>query len=623
MTDPYRYSEYRDQADWLPACADTLANHLTGRSDWATIELFYPQLTGPDTRGTNDGPTLMPFDFTQITIFDPLTPTQTIPDPTFYFLTEGGQRVQPAKGTRGFLLKDDTWLLDVGEPAIDHILARGAKGGDRLCVFDAASSRLGCETIQRGDDQMVLYAFPEWHPEIVVTPVATNAISVAVHATASLPLQGRIFSIDGPVTEIFDFNETMSGTYEATMTSTNVLLLQGFVQVWVNEAVPRREMITDYAIGASPGFTRGHGGFTRGHGGFTRGHGGFTRGHGVPILSGDGQVTIYTPDPTIPDGEFLTIQAATGVPELPPGRVQIGQAYRIAVTEGITNLNESSISFQYLGDAVPAGMEEDITIYYWDENEATWHALPTKLNPLDNFASARVQESGLYALLTAFRVPLRAPGWNLFSYPLRQSQPVTEALVSIEDEYSIVYGYDAIASTWEAWDVYGVRAPDYVNDLALLEFGRGYWISVSQAITMYIGGTGAGEASTLSAASLPPQVPATYYGHMLAGGGFTPAPGQTVTAWVGVNLCGRGKTLEVDSQIVYAINVLAEEGGSSGCGAPGRMVTFQVGPQMTSPTVAWNDNRLWEVALRPAWRTYLPLVLRGRSNPPAKSPPPP
>ncbi|MBC8447193.1 MAG: VCBS repeat-containing protein [Chloroflexi bacterium] len=609
MTDPYRYSEYRDQADWLPACADTLANHLTGRSDWQTISLFYPELTGPDAHGTNDGPALMPFGFIEITAFDPLTPTQAIADPTFYFLTTEGQRYQPAEGSRGFLLKENTWLLDVGEPLIDHILARGAKPGDRLCLFDAARSRLGCETIQPGDDQIILYAFPDWQPEIIVSPVATNTIDVTIHTADGLPLEGRIFSTDGPATEVYVFAEMESGTYTARMSATlaEELLLEGFVQIWVDEASPRREMITDYSIGASPGAVRGHGGAVRGHGGAVRGHGGAVRGHGgavrghgAPILSGDGQVTIYTPDPTIPDGEFLTIQAATGMPELPPGRVQIGQAYRIAATAGLANLYESSISFQYMGEAVPAGMEEDITIYYWNENEASWHALPTVLNMWDNFASAQVQGTGLYGLLTAFRVPLYAPGWNIFSYPLRSPQPVSEALVSISGTYTTVYGYEA-TDTADPWKVYDVTAPDYVNDLATLEFGRGYWINVSQAITMYFGATAEGGA--LSSVSLPPHVPATYYGEVLGG-----TAGETVTAWVGDSLCGQGQTLEVDSKVVYALNVMAEAGGPPGCGAPGRQVTFRVGSQVKSPTVAWDDSRLWEVVLTRPFRVYMPLT---------------
>jgi hypothetical protein len=86
-----------------------------------------------------------------------------------------------------------------------------------------------------------------------------------------------------------------------------------------------------------------------------------------------------------------------------------------------------------------------------------------------------------------------------------------------------------------------------------------------------------------------------------------------VRAWVGGNLCGQGGTMEVGGQVVYAINVLAEEGGSPGCGAAGRVVAFQVGSQIMSPTVVWDDNRLWEVpfsgSMSQFW-VYLPSILR-------------
>jgi hypothetical protein len=615
MTDPFRYSEFRDQADWLPACAGTMANHLTGRSDWETISLFYPTLTGPDDHGANSGPTVMPYDFTEITIFDPLTPTATIADPTFYFLNEAGQRYQPTDGTRAFLIKDDTWLADIGEPVIDHILARGAKPGDRLCVFDLTRGRLGCETIAAADDQMVLYAFADWQPEILVSPVSTNTITVTVHSEDSWALKGQVFSTDGPATEVFDLTEVGNGTYAALVTSsiTEALLLEGFVHIWVNEAAPRREMITDFSIGASPAALRGHGAALRGHGAALRGHGAALRGHGAalrghgaPVLSGDGQVTFYTPDPTIPEGEFLTIQAATGLPPLPPGRVQIGQAYRIAATAGLTSLDESSISFQYLGETVPAGMEEDITIYYFDEGEETWQALSTKLDTWDNFASASAEGSGLYALLTAFRVPLRATGWNLFSYPLRESRPVGQALASIDGYYATVYGHMATDEA-DPWKVYDVSVPEYVNDLERLAFGHGYWISATQPVTAYFGSS---PSEVAAATAMPPHVPATYYGPVAGA-----TCGQTVTAWVGGTVCGRSRTVEAGGEVVYAVNVVAEAGGPRGCGAPGRKIQFQVGNQLITPTVSWSDSRPYRVPLQFGelpWRVYLPMVLKQR-----------
>jgi hypothetical protein len=613
MTDPYRYSEFRDQANWLPACEATMANHLTGRSDWQTISTFYPALTGPDDRGANSGPTVMAFDLTKITVFDPLTPTATIADPTFYFLNKAGQRCQPTDGTRGFLIRDDTWVVDVGEPVIDHILARGARPGDRLCVFDNTRGRLGCETIAVADDQMVLHKFADWQPQILVSPASTNTITVTVDSEQSLALKGRVFSTDGPASEEFDFAELGSGVYTASATSsiTKALLLEGFVHIWVDEEEPRREMITGYSIGASPGALRGHGGALRGHGGALRGHGGALRGHGgalrghgAPILSGDGLVTVYTPDPNIPEGEFLTIQASTGAPALPAGRVQIGPAYHIAATEGLTNLAESSISFQYLGEAVPAGMEEDITIYYFGEGPEGWQALPTKLNTWDNFASASVEGSGRYALLTAFRVPLEATGWNLFSYPLREAQPVTQALASIDGSYATVYGHVATDEV-DPWRVYDVNAPGYVNDLEQLTFGHGYWISTTQPITAHFA---SGPAEIAASAAIPPHVPATYYGPVVGA-----TSGQTVTTWVGDTLCGRSRTLEVRGEVVYAVNVLAQAGGPAGCGAPGRQVRFKLGAQLLTPTALWDDSRLHRVPLQvsePSCRVYLPMVLK-------------
>jgi hypothetical protein len=249
-------------------------------------------------------------------------------------------------------------------------------------------------------------------------------------------------------------------------------------------------------------------------------------------------------------------------------------------------------------------MEEDITIYYLSEGQEAWQALATKLNPWDNFASASTQGSGLYALLTSFRVPLGAAGWNLFSYPLRGSQPVTHALASIDGTYSTVYGYDS-SDEDQPWRVYDVSAPDYVNDLEELAFGQGYWISVTQPVTAHFGS----EPSEVAAsAAMPPHVPATYYGPVVGA-----SSGLPVTAWVDGTLCGQSQTMEVDGQTVYAVHVFAEAGGPVGCGVPGRQVHFQVGDQMFLPAAVWDTSRLHRVPLRagePRRLVYLPALLR-------------
>jgi len=203
-------------------------------------------------------------------------------------------------------------------------------------------------------------------------------------------------------------------------------------------------------------------------------------------------------------------------------------------------------------------------------------------------------------------VPLPSGGWNLFSYPLRTPQSIPEALASVTGCYATVYGYDATDED-DPWRVYDVDAPSYANSLDVLTFGNGYWISVTHPITVYFGSPELQAAST----AIPPQVPATYYGEVVGG-----RVGQEVTAWVGDTLCGRSEVVQYDHQPVYAVHVVAEDGGTVGCGAPGREVTFHVDSQVITSTVPWDSCRPREAPIflsEPSWSIYLPLVVRDQT----------
>lgn len=102
------------------------------------------------------------------------------------------------------------------------------------------------------------------------------------------------------------------------------------------------------------------------------------------------------------------------------------------------------------------------------------------------------------------------------------------------------------------------------------------------------------------AANSFPTPPATYYGQVLAGTGFTPEAGMTVNAWLADRLCGQDVTIEQEERVVYAVNVAGEgPGGSDGCGALGRNIVFQVGGQFMAPTPAWDNSQLHDLALQP------------------------
>ncbi|MEM6796920.1 MAG: DUF6531 domain-containing protein, partial [Acidobacteriota bacterium] len=74
-------------------------------------------------------------------------------------------------------------------------------------------------------------------------------------------------------------------------------------------------------------------------------------------------------------------------------------------------------------------------------------------------------------------------GWNLIGYPLEQARPVPAALASIEGKYSRVFGFE-LGDTLDQWEVYDVAVPAWANDLQQMQQGRGYWVLVTEDITL-------------------------------------------------------------------------------------------------------------------------------------------
>jgi hypothetical protein len=603
MTDPYHedYSEFHPDEDWLPGCERTLSHQSTGRSDWATITTFYPWLRGTPT---NPGPSRLPLAVTQIQFVEPITPSTALEVPIFYLSQDGG-RVQPGSNARAFLLrKEGDQLIDLGRPTLDRVLARGAREGDQLCVFELSAQRLGCEAIQPGDEELELVALPGWQPEVIISPVTSRTIALTVtNVPAGLALNARLFPVSAPASPTATLVVDANGY--AGQLHLEYPAFEGHVQVWVDEGMPHRETITDYAMGGNPGRKLSH--FA------PRGSPGRKLSHFAPVLSADGQVMLFGEGLTFEEGEFFTLQAATTLPSPPPWTTVVGRTYRLSASPNAPDLSGTSISFGYLGSEVPPGEEGWLKVYFWDGD--VWHPLSTRLDTYHNVASAPIQGAGLYALMSSIEIPLYGPGWNLFSYPVETTRPVTEALLSISGYYTTVYGYDA-TDPGDPWKVYDVTAPDWVNDLEVLEFGHGYWVNVSETVTLFLKGASddalqRAQDTTLTTASNIPSPPATYYGEVLDGPSFGATIGLPVMAWVDGNLCGQSWTREVRDQVVYTVNVFAEApAGRVGCGMPGRTVTFKVGSQTMRPTAVWDNSGVWELALSSDFRVYLPLVIK-------------
>jgi subtilisin-like proprotein convertase family protein len=622
--DPDATEFIADEAYWLANCGQTLPQVTLGRDEWQTMQLWYPALITPTV--ANPGPSLMPFNFTTVQISAPLTPTNALDDPTFYLNYAGGG--VSSSESRAYLIRDDKYVIDLGAPfgGQNRVLARGAQPGDRLCVFDRPQAQFGCETIAQGDDQIQMKRDTAWTPIVQISPVNSTTLDIAIDSLPSgLSVQARMFPEFGSGGSVITLTET-GGIYSGTFTLADVAMA-GHVQVWVQEGElatetdPRREAIVAFSIGGNPGALRAGGGALRAGGGALRAGGGALRAGGgalragggalraggAPIVSPDGQMIFFTANPLVfAEGQFYTIQGMAGLPALPPGRTVIGQGYNLVATPG-TPVITGSVSIQYLSnDVLVAGAnEEQLTIYFWDGSK--WNELETTRNTYFNLASAPSQGAGIYALMSSLQVPLKAAGWNLFAYPSAVSRPVTEALLSISGYYTTVYGYypEDAADPWKLYDV-TVPEPDIwgVNDLSAFEYGRGYWINASQAITLHLQGP-------TNASGGIPYPPATFYGSVQASPGFSPTAGMTLTAWIDDVQCGQGQTRNASDQIVYALDVLAADAGAAaGCGVPGRTVRFKMGGREMVTTAVWDTRQVWQLPLTNERRVYLPTIAR-------------
>jgi hypothetical protein len=187
-------------------------------------------------------------------------------------------------------------------------------------------------------------------------------------------------------------------------------------------------------------------------------------------------------------------------------------------------------------------------------------------------------------------IPLLQPGWHIFAYPVAGSRPVTQALSSISGTYSTVFGFEP-ADPNNPWRMYDVTIPPpfdvILNTLTALEYGRGYWINLTQPATITFGSGVLASAATVTAANASSfsTPPATYYGVVNA------AAGAAMEAVIDGVVCGQATAQRLpDGRVGFGIHVQATGASQPDCGAPGRTVTLFVNGEMLA-TVAWNGER--------------------------------
>jgi hypothetical protein len=614
MTDAYNESELLIRDEWVAAseCLKTLAQHTTGRADWETITTFYPDLLAPALADRNSGPNAIPMALTAVEFVDPDGEAEALAAPYFGLVDQDGEDLVPSDNARGYLFKTqgtsdptDDYVIALGEPNRELLQARGAEPGDRLCVFDPGSDTpsVGClESVGSSESTFSVGEVPGWEPQITVNAITSATFQISVTLSqAESALSVQVLPLTGTASAETAMLALSSTNYSQTITLNNGTFW-GFVRVWVPNSDPLKEAITQFTLSGDWGGNR----VCLACGNRVCLACGNQLSWNAPVASSDGQVALFTLDQILGTSGTFALQTLSD-PPLPDWLWPIGSAYRLTSDQPLDN---SSITFSYLQRNVPDGYEAGLVIYYSSDEGQNWQALTTELDTSDNFAAAEAPGEGLYALIATVELPALEPGWNLIAYPVETSRAVTEALLSISGAYTTVYSYDPTASTADRWLVYDVTAPSYVNTLSQLEYGRGYWINASQAITPLLPIDVSTKGSTDLALPAPP---ATFYGPVQGWAGFSPVAGQVVQAWVAGQLCGEGRTLAEQGQIVFVVHVSAHSTAShAGCGMLGQTISFQVGSHRMGTTALWDNRQLHPLTLQPSSqaRLYLPLVIR-------------
>ncbi|MEM7132849.1 MAG: VCBS repeat-containing protein [Chloroflexota bacterium] len=657
MTNPYRtdhYSEFlpvngREEGDGDcggPANKDgiqgTLSAFVTGLTDWGIISATYSALNTPVSQSNIlSGPTTLPLAVTQIiNDFGESNRNEMarLLQNRFVISTPSdkeGEEYRLSNQARVYLFgnRDErakTYpLIDLGNPQLDQIIVSDIYVNDRLCVYDLSNQQplFGCkEKVKEGDYEIMMRKpSPDWPPLVVIQPNSQTeppASLINITATFSTPptdssdergLWAQLYPINinfptsttSLTTKLQLVSDDNPLQYSGTFTLPKLnRAVSGYVHVWRGRdrngpSGQDDELVIDFTLGGSPCCHH--------------------FGDRTLKVSPDGEVIFYSLAYTETTDALYSLQALSRVPSLPTWATQVGQAYRLTASSQAPPFTSTptSLLFSYLARDVRAIDESFITLYYAPlaVNESAgnvWQPLDTFVNTELNTASALVEEPGFYALMASFQLPLQS-GWNLIGYPAVASQPITQALSSLNGKFSQVYGFEPTSE--QPWRLYPVNQPGLhdMETLQELEFGKGYWIHATQPITLYLRNPvetkrrdTIGSNSISQPGLLPPSPPALFYGEVTSTEGSPLTDGLIVTATVvssnddlveeNTLLCGRGETSEQEGRIFYSV-VVNSDSQQAGCGAFGRKVRIYIDGVPAPQELPWDNRSVSEVDL--------------------------
>ena len=301
MTNAYdeeRYGELLNRDGWeqSPDCARTVAAQLlSGRTDWETVQAYLPAMRMPEVgRPVNAGPHILPLNITRLIMDEDPAPIGALAARNYDLRDEGGD-LALLQNAEVYLFKSGPSSAE-SEPTVseiiplgstgsghDRIKVRGARSGDRVCVFDTQNQppRTGCvDRLNAAVQSIQLEAVAGWRPEITVSPISSRTLAITVTQAVTdgrlqvqvLPAYGAPAApqiIDAPLPMTMEpvyasdaLTATQAAGVQLVTTWTQTITLahpafEGFVRVWLppgeGSREPVREAVTQYFLSAGWG----------------------------------------------------------------------------------------------------------------------------------------------------------------------------------------------------------------------------------------------------------------------------------------------------------------------------------------------------------------------------------
>ncbi|GAB4406595.1 MAG: hypothetical protein Kow00123_19270 [Anaerolineales bacterium] len=211
----------------------------------------------------------------------------------------------------------------------------------------------------------------------------------------------------------------------------------------------------------------------------------------------DTPTATWTPSPSPTNTPTHTPTAAptstptatpTGTPGVPG--IALHEGWNLVSLPVAPSSNNPDVVFASISDVL-------VSVYYWDAGAGTWKSYSPLMPPGANSLTYVDARMGLWVKVLAptiwtvagsapsgAQIPLYA-GWNMVGFPASALLSPQEALAPLADKVIAVMAYEAgeMGGTWRR---YRPGAPDFANDLRLLEPGKGYWVLAGEACTWEI-----------------------------------------------------------------------------------------------------------------------------------------